>query len=111
FVLRCAGPEPDAGNAGAVARPTDQAGDVGPLTDADVGQRGDPTADDPVEQVTAAAEQPEVTGEPDVPAGGAQPGDVPGKVQWHRARPHQLPGQAGEEPLHGPAAALQQGVA
>ena len=93
-----------------IARPADQAGDVDPLMDAHVRERGDPAADAPVDQVAGGGEQPEVAGKPDVPAVGAHPGDIPGRVQRLRAGPHQLPGQAREEPLQGPAAALQQDV-
>jgi hypothetical protein len=81
-----------------------------PLTDAHVGERGDPAADAPVDQVAGGGEQQEVPGKPDVPAGGAHPGDIPGKVQRLRAGPHQLAGQAREEPLHDSVAAFQQDV-
>jgi hypothetical protein len=58
-------------------------------------------------QISGEGELHGVAGEPDVPAVGVHPGDIAGKVQRLRAGPHQLPGQAREEPLQGPAAAFQ----
>ena len=91
-------------------RPADQPGDVDPLADSHVRDRGDPAADAPIDQVAAGGERQEVAGAPDVPAVGAQPRDIPGRVHQLRAGLHQLVGQAREEPLHDPAAALQQAV-
>ena len=104
-----AGPEPNTGDAGP-ARPEDQPGDGDPLADSHVRDRGDPAADAPIDQVAAGGEHQEVAGAPDVPAVGAQRRDISGPVHQLRAGLHQLVGQAREQPLHDPAAALQQAV-
>ena len=105
-----AGPEPHPGDARPPGPPAKQAGDVDSLTDPHVGERGDAAADDRVDQVAAGGEQQEITGEPDVPTVRAHPRDILGRVHRNRAGPHQLAGQAREEPLYNSAAASQQDV-
>ena len=110
FGVSGSGPEPGTGDPVPVTRPADQADNVGPLVEAHIRERGDPTADSPVDQFAARGKHQEVAGKPDIPTVGVQPGDIAGRVERGRAGPHQLPGQARQQPLHPSAAAFQQGV-